>query len=69
MNYRTQGSWAEILFFFGALLLGAAVGCAAFLFAIDKYVAVLPIAVPVEIPCQQTPPPPSTGRTVPKLHI
>jgi hypothetical protein len=61
MNKR-DSIWAEVLFFFGALLLGAAVGSAAFLFAIDKYVAVIPVAVPVEIPCspnRSTPPPPT----------
>lgn len=46
---------AEIFFFFGALLLGAAVGVAAFLFAIDKYIAVLPIPVPVEVEKKCTP--------------
>lgn len=42
----------SVLYFLGTLLLGASVGASAFFFALDKYVAVIPIAVPVEVPCQ-----------------
>ena len=58
---------AEILFFFGALLLGAAVGVAAFLFALDKYIAIYPVPVPVEVEKPCTPMKPDL-RNIPKLH-
>lgn len=45
----------DMVFMLGSLFLGAAVGIGAFLFAIDKYIAIYPIPVPVEVEKKCTP--------------
>lgn len=47
----------DLVYMVGSMFLGAAVGIGAFLFAIDKYIAIYPVPVPIEVekPCPSTP--------------